>query len=496
MKKEIYSIYVEKQIDYIKPIGETREIKLRGTSGSGFSMEINDSSGDCILEKPIQNVDIPQSGVYILNQKFPDITTSASGGLTQETYEIIVTPHADVSAEPQNIILYQYPDVTITLAVSTSQAGPALTVRDDAGVFSSTSIKVPAKRKINVTKSITLTINEDSSEDGFFYIKDSFNNSLSKNTTITKKVTTKEEPKLGSYVILKPLTAKAMDTTTGTGLFANVTKGSQNYPITGDVTTGMSVYGKITKDKIVHKSLEVATCKRATDKFELSDTVGLFPGMIGKVNGLNNFILTSVDCGKNITVDKRLIIPENTDVSFVYGVSSSIIKVHTQANENGDACVELGNDIMIVNQMTLTLDSDKSEIFSDSIYSGSGTNTITMTNNIEFTRSGVSDVTYTLDLDNIITRTPNAKNIKVNIAKNSGENSIVTTKYTVPDASTRTATITGHAKHGGTNASVTKGSNIIFYTPPTNFVGTDRILYTLSDEENTSAEKRIDITVK
>tara|TARA_R110002012_G_scaffold39247_2_gene108681 strand:- start:2024 stop:3502 length:1479 start_codon:yes stop_codon:yes gene_type:complete len=492
MKKEIYSIYVERQIDDIKPIGETREIKLRGTSGSGFSMEINDSSGDCILEKPIQNVDIPQSGVYILNQKFPDITTSASGGLIEEIYEIIVTPHADVDADIKRVALRQYPDVTITLAVSTSQTGPALTVRDDAGVFSSTSVKVPAKRKINVTKSITLTITESSSEDGFFYIKDSFNNSLSKNTTITKKVTTKEEPKLGSYVILKPLTTKAI----GATVSGSVTKGSQNYPITGDVATGMSVYGKLTKDKVVHKSLEVATCKRATDKFELSDTVGLFPGMTGKVNGLNNFILTSVDCGKNITVDKRLIIPEDTDVSFVYEINSSIGKIHTQSNENGDACIELKSKIMIVNQMTLTLDSDKSEIFSDTVYSGSGTNTITMTNNIEFTKSGSSDVTHTLDLDNIITRTPNAKNIKVNIAKNSGENSIVTTTYTKFDFSTRIANITGHAKHGGANASAVKGANIVYYTPPTGFVGTDRILYTLSDEENTSAEKRIDITVK
>ena len=467
MAKEIYNIYVKKQIDYIKSIGEVREIKLRGTSGAGFSLEINDSSGDCILEKPLQNIEIPQTGVYILNQKFPDITTSASGGLTKETYEIIFTPHADVSAEPQNITLYQYPDVTITLAVSTSQAGPALSVAGGSDI----TVKVAPEKKINVTKTQTLRITEGSSEDGFFYVKDSFNNSLSKNTTITKKVTTSEEPKLGSYVILKPLTTRAIDATVS----GTVTKGSQNYPITGDVVSGMSVYGKITKDK-----------------FELSDTVGLFPGMTGKVNGLNNFILTSVDCGKNITVDKRLIIPENTDVSFVYEASSSISKVHTQRNENGDACVELGSNIMIVNQMTLSFDDDKSQIFSDSIFSGSGTNEVVLTNSIEFSKSGIRDVTHTLDLDNIITRTPNAKNIKVDIAKNSGENQINTVKGDY-DTSTKTAAITGNAKHG---ASVTKGSRVIFYQPATDFVGTDRILYTLADEENTSAEKRIDITVK
>jgi hypothetical protein len=484
MEKEIYYTYVENLGGYIKSIGETRQIKIIGTSGAGFSLEINDSSGNCILEEPLQDVEIPKSGTYILNQKFPDITTSASGGLIEEIYEIIVTPHADVDANIGSIILYQYPDVTTTLAVSTSQTGPALSVSGGSDI----TVRTPVRSQTNVIKTQTLTITEDSSTAGYFYVKDSFNNSLSKNSTFKRVITTSKEPKLGTNVFLKPLTTRAIDATVS----GSVTKGSQNYPITGDVVPGMNVHGKITKDKIVHKSLEVATCRKATDKFELSDTVGLFPGMIGKINGLNNFILTSVDCGKNVTISKKLIVPEDTDISFVYTANADVINIHAQINEDGNACVELSSNIMIVNQMTLTLDSDKSEIFSDSIISGSGTDTITMTNNIEFTRSGLRDVTHTLDLDNIITRTPNAKNIKVNIAKNSGENQIKTTNGDF-DASTKTAAVTGNARHGN---SATKGTRVIFYTPPTDFVGTDRILYTLSDGTNTSAEKRIDITVK
>lgn len=483
MAKEIY-IYIERQIDYIKSTGETRKIKLRGTSGAGFSIEINDSSGDCILEEPLQNIEIPQTGTYILSQKFPDISTSASGGLVKESYEIIITPHADVDTEISRITLHQYPDITTTLAVSTSQTGPTLSVAGGSDI----TVKTAPDKKINIIKTQTLVITEGSGTAGFFYVKDTFNDLLSKNTTITKKVTTKEEPKLGSYVILKPLTTRAI----GATVSGTVTKGGQNYPITGDVASGMSVYGKITKDKIVHKSLEVATCRRATDKFELSDTVGLFPGMTGKVNGLNNFILTSVDCGKNITVDKKLIIPEDKDISFVYEVNSSVAKVHTQINENGDACVDLNSNIMIVNQMTLQLDDSKSQVFFDSIFSGSGSDSVTLVNNIEFSKSGLKDVTHTLDLDNIINRTPNIKNIKVDIAKNSGENQINTVKGDY-DTSTKTAAVTGNARHGN---SATKGTRVIFYTPPTDFVGTDRILYTLNDGTNTSAEGRIDITVK
>ena len=130
MEKKITRLNVRNANTPIKSRGEVRSIKIHGTPGSGFSLEINDSNGDCILEEPLQNVEIPKSNVYILNQKFPDISTSATGGLIEESYEIILTPHADVgggdpiigggisSIEVTKIILYQYPDVTITLATA------------------------------------------------------------------------------------------------------------------------------------------------------------------------------------------------------------------------------------------------------------------------------------------------------------------------------------------------------------------------------------------
>ena len=189
MEKRITSIKVDNQDTPIKSKGETRGIKIHGTQGSGFSLEINDSTGHCILENPLQDVEIPQSGVYILNQNFPDISTNAIGGLVEEYYDITITPHADVTTEYkiesttkskeykeknelllkyninenstgedikrisqedfeeierlnsiivnsyfvkydslEKITLYQYPDLTITLTKSTSQTSPALSV--------------------------------------------------------------------------------------------------------------------------------------------------------------------------------------------------------------------------------------------------------------------------------------------------------------------------------------------------------------------------------
>ena len=54
MEKIINSIEIENVRYYIKSTGETRRIKIRGTRGAGFSIEINDSSGTCILEEPLR----------------------------------------------------------------------------------------------------------------------------------------------------------------------------------------------------------------------------------------------------------------------------------------------------------------------------------------------------------------------------------------------------------------------------------------------------------
>jgi nucleoid DNA-binding protein len=466
---------------YIKSTGEIRSIKIYGTKSAGFSIEINDSSGDCILEQPLQNISIPDSGVYELKQVFPSITT----GFKEEYYTINITAHGDVYYKKNDIILYQYPNTTVTLAVSTTQTGPALAVSGGSDI----TVTKPAYFDSVIEKTQTLTITENPSDTaGFLYVKDNFNNSISKNTTFKRVITTSEEPKKGSRVILKPSTVVSIDATTS----GTITKGSQNYPISGDVEPGMSVYGKITKDKIIHKSLDVATCQKATDRFELSDTIGLFVGMKVKINNIGTFFVTLVECGKNIKIDKKIIVPEDKTVTFYYETFTYIGNVETQINENGNACVNLVNSIMIVDGMTLDLDKDSSKVKANSTFTGSGTNSVVLTNNIIFSKFGNKNVTHTLDLDNIITKTPNNKSFSVTIDKNSGENQIKTDIHDY-DESTKTATITTNARHGN---SAVKGTRSIFYTPNTDFVGTDKILYTVSDGTNTSAEAQIDITVK
>ena len=483
MEKKITAIKVQDVNTFISSRGETRQIKLRGTAGSGFSLEINDSDGDCILEEELQNIEIPRSGVYILNQKFPDISTSVTGGLTEEYYEIIITAHADVSCDLDKVTLYQYPDVTLTLANSSSPTlVPALSVSG-----ANVTVTRPAKHEGSITQAQTLVITEDSGRAGYFYINGNVNNSISKNTVITRRVKADADPKKSRYAILKPLTTRAIDATTS----GEVTRGSQAYPITGDVSVGMRISGKITKSKTIHKSLDVSSCRKATNKFELDDTVGLLPSMFGSIDGLNDFQIVSIDCGKNITIDRKAVIPENTSVSFTYRVGSTIARVHTQVNEDGNACVDLSTEMMLIDGMDLELDDDRSRVTSSFAFSGSGTDTVTLTLKANFSGFGTRDITHTIDLDNIITRKPNARSFSIDIPKNSKPFYIGTSDFDY-DSSTKTATVTGDCKHGFTWVD----DRIIQYTPAEGFVGVDKILYTLSDGTTASDEKTINITVK
>ncbi len=471
MEKKITSIKVQNVDTFISPRGETRQIKLRGTAGSGFSLEINDSDGDCILEEELHNIEIPRSGVYILNQKFPSISTSVTGGLTEAYYEIKINAHADVSCDLDKITLYQYPDVTLTLANSSTQTVPALSVSG-----ANVTVTRPAKHEGFITQAQTLVITQagEGGTAGFFYVNGNVNSSISKNTVITRRVKADADPKRSKYAILKPLTTRVVGDA-----------------ITEEISAGMSIGGKITKSKIIHKSLDVSNCRKATNKFELDDTVGLLPSMFGSINGINDFQIVSIDCGKNITIDRKVVIPENTNVSFTYKVSSTIVKVHTQVNEDGNACVDLSTKMMLIDGMDLELDDDRSRVTSSFGFSGSGTNAVTLTLKANFSRFGTRDVTHTIDLDNIITRKPNARSFSVDIPKNSTSFQIGTSDFDY-DSSTKTATVTGDSKNGSTAVT----GRVIAYTPAAGFVGVDRILYTLRDGTTASDEKTINITVK
>jgi hypothetical protein len=278
-------------------------------------------------------------------------------------------------------------------------------------------------------------------------------------------------------LILKPLT----------------TRTDENGNITGDLVAGMKIYGKIEKTKIVTESLEVPTCKRKTDKFSLSDTVGLFPGMTINIPGESSVELVSVDCAKNITIDRKIAIRENREIVLKYEVWSSVGEIKTQINNAGETCITTSDAIRVVDGMELEFDDNASQVSGTFRFSGSGSNTVTLVSLVEFSRFGLHDVTYTWNLDDFITRKPNARDYTIDAPKNT----LVTVNLQHGDydanASSKTQSITRQPSHGTVGASDT---GIITYIADKGYAGDDEILYTTSDGTTTSEEKRITITVK
>lgn len=533
-KKYIRSLQVQDSETLLNARGDSREIKVIGTPGSGFNLEVNDSSGCSILEEDLNQVEIPKNGVYTLRQSFPDISTSAEGGLVKEYYDITLTPNADArhdtsidisidenSTEEEiakaiekirnkppapapdykigepSVTLYQYPDVTITINDSSSQTGPALRVTNASSGSSTITKKGKAGGGGSKTFTGTWIITENSATAGYFYVNNgSFNKSLT-TSTMLKKVVSRPEGEFGrtSDIVLKPSTVRVFgENEITSGAFTGVTRGNQDNPISGDITIGMKIYGKIEKTKIVTESLEVPTCRRKTNKFSLSDTVGLFPGMLIRVPGEPLAELISVDCAKNITIDKKIVIRENQEITLKYEIWSSVNGITNQINSKGETCIKISNSIYAVNGMELEFDDNTSQVSGTFRFSGSGSDTVTLKSEIAINKFGLGDVTYTLNLDDFITRTPNAYDYNIIVAKNDkvGVSIKIDDQDYDANASSKTITITGNPNHGAINVS----GRTISYLPRANYAGEDEILYTVSDGTNSSEEKQITITVK
>jgi len=505
-QKYIRSLQVQDSETLLNARGDSREIKVIGTPGSGFNLEINDSSGCSILEEDLNQVEIPKNGVYKLRQSFPDISTSAQGGLVKEYYDIILTPNADArhdasvdidenSTEEEitkalekirnnpppdykigepSITLYQYPDVTITITNSSSQTSPALSVSGSDITKTNRANGGGAE-----TFTYTLVVTENPSTSGYFYVNNgSFNKALTTNTMLKKVISRPEGEfsKIGD-LILKPLT----------------TRTDVNGNITGDLVVGMRVYGKIEKTKIVTESLEVPTCKRKTDKFSLSDTVGLFPGMTVSIPGGLFAELVSVDCAKNITIDRKIAIRENREIVFKYETWTYVEEVKNQINSRGETQIVTRAPIHAIDGMELEFDDNTSRISGTFRFSGSGSDTVTLTSNIDISKFGLHDVTYTWNLDDFITRITGARDYTIDVPKNTVVTINMGNEDFDKDASEKTQIITKRPSHGTVSTSGRK----VEYTPNNNYVGDDEILFVVADARAVrSEEKRITITVK
>ena len=475
--------------------GETRRVTIKGTPGSMFSLTIVDSSGCDILLETIENVEIPSNGKYEISQEFPSITTSEGMAITKETYTLSLAPAADVDVaglsldgiRPVKITLYQYADPTITITNTTSQTGPALVVTGDNGTITGTAGSVG-------NKSLTYTLSVTNSSAVKLYINPEdirFNKNTTTSTLIKKVIDRDGATGITSQFVLDPLTTRTETTIEGDDF------------ITGDLQVGMawsaksehskSVVGSLDKDNNI---LDYGKCSTYTNKFKLENTNDLVPGMIVGGEGILDATLASVDCDKTVTLSSKQFIRRDTVLKFINRWRGTVKHIDTNSSSKGQAVIFVSGAGDIPHGTTIEFDDNSNLINGSMTYSGSGTDSITLTSKVRVGAFGKNNTTFTLDLDNIITKTPNAYNQNVTCKKNSSGIAIDMIKNDRDsNATSKTGTVVRSPQYG-TVSSYTASTDTFRYIPNKGFTGEDSFTFTMSDGTNTSNEKRIKIIVK
>ena len=468
--------------------GGVIDFKVFGKNKPTFTITIKDSSGCSVLDKKIKNETL-ESDVYNLRQSFPALPQ----GKTSETYDFTLTPTADsgyyydkevIRAGAVKAKIWQFKDPVFTLTASSSTIANATTTQ--------TNVKVTKKpnTRSQDTSSLTHTtaITRLSGSDNYYVNAKSlrFSDLTTLNTDIKKTIIKQDEdgiPCVSSFKVTNN---------------QNYFDSSNDLIYQGDVEIGMRFSGKIEKTKTIRKSIDLDIHKEPcddcddntdikTNKFEIDNTNDLFAGMMVKgINFITN--LESVDCGKSITLGSEHVINKNTDVTFSHVQGGAVSDIKGDLIETN--CVRFPNNT----ELTFTK-GNKSEIEGSVTFDKSGSSSMTVTSIINNADFGQDDTTFTLDPDLFITNKPNACDQHITIGKNYGKAYYIDftkcdTDYNRYD---KTVTVVDSFKNSSSYIGPMTESYVI---PNNNFVGKDRLVFTVSDGVNTSDEKTIFITVK
>ena len=484
----------------VRAIGETVIIRINGLNKPMFTLTIKDSNGQSILNKKIENISLPESGEYSIEQDFPAI----EGDKTHEIYDLTIVPSADTSyyyrdvRYESNIInrkIYQFKVPTLTLTKGTCS---------DCGTHSisgaDTTMTHEALSKDNNFSHLTHTFTVTrSSGNELYYIKDNLNmdDCIVRSDVIKKIVNRSEDSYNSDPIITFPIKDKATAVGTESAGF------TPSY--SGDVKVGMKFEGTVQKTKTIMKIIELEesgedctdyskTKPVKTNKFEVENTNDLFVGMNVEVNDFRTH-LVSVDCEKRITLADESILHAGDTLTFTY-------KTHGKVSEVGATSVDgvvitLDEPVLFPRGTELSFTNFKAAALSGIMsVDKEGGSDMTVTTNISSAIFGQEDVTFTIEPDLFITTKPPAKDLYITVRRNSGENyiNIIDRYFNINDASKTVNIVSGPTS--GIVADKGRGAGYRTYVPGPNFTGRDKIRYTISDGVTTSDEKTIYITVK
>ena len=491
-KKEITS-YTVQGIDHdrSRPIsqkGETRAIKLSGTPGSVFTITIKDSEDCSILDRELNNIEIPRNGKYVLKQHFPSIYSSEGVARTQQYYDIELTIAPDVyvsSGVEKLITVYQYKDPTITFSKTYTETNlPTLTL---AG--GDVSVTGGVKEKGNTKKTYELTIQEEDATR--LYVKDrGFKNNLVASTSFTKKVDRCGNTGAATVYQFDTITTRS-SVVDGKTIINDVIKGGMQ--LTCDIIKSKSVLALLDKDQNI---IQTGSCSdKKVNKFKLTDTNELVVGMDVIFETGETSTIQSIDCAKNITINSLHELNCNATITFMSSYRAKVISTQNASSGNKPN-VMLDRSIDIPHRSIVTFDDDKTILKGYMQISGSGNtaadtaNQLKLTAELDIKKFGFRDVTYSFDLDKILSIKPNAYNQNIVISKDSSGYVIDMIKYDKDTNKTdKTGVVVKSPSHGSLSAYSTSNDTFT-YTPNKGFVGKDFFTFQMRDSASQLSELR------
>ena len=478
--KFIYKMNIYKDLDGyatrdIPASGSFREIEIFGTPGAMFSLTIDKGDGCSMLTSPMNNVRIPEGsgkiGKYSFVQRFPPTTS-------EKTYDIQLTPSADVklgsnipiTTPTYSIKQYVNPIITFTNKATIAVDIPTVeTRRGNTDAYANKILNRAAS--VNSTLddygnvSISWTINRSEGASGYLYVKKQPSSSdWSNDVDVTKTILNTQE---GSRIKVEPHTV--------------------------DIKEGMFVSGAISINKLLISSEDVTDCKTPSNSLVLFDVDDLEVGMTITSSDINKLVrITAIDEGcKKITISSEEVISNNSILTFINSYVGTVEGVvdHNYVNILGST-KWLGGT-------TLVFSAVSSTSINSNLLSTSGVYSPVISGTLNVVRFGRENVTFTQDLDNILTYTPNAHDQSIRVT----ENTLIEINVLAPDTDenyrVKTPSIVASPSNGSLSGSdFAAGVGTIDYTPTTGYTGPDSFTFKVNDGTTDSDTKTIYLTVK
>jgi hypothetical protein len=204
--------------------------------------------------------------------------------------------------------------------------------------------------------------------------------------------------------------------------------------------------------------------------------------------------IQSIDCSQNITINTAHEVNCNATLVFMRNYKAKVLAVATNNNSKGKSEVVFDCGVDIPHNSIVTFDDDKNILRGNARISGSGNtgadtaNQLKLTAELNVKKFGFRDITYSFDLDKMLSIKPNAYNQNITISKDSSGFAIDMIKYDRDTNRTgKTGVVVKSPSHGSLSAYSTSNDTFT-YTPNPGFAGKDFFTFQMKDDANTLSE--------